>query len=94
MRQNLIYMGWPHTPTPIQTDNYMEAGVVNDTIIAQKTKSTDLRLHWLRFGEAQQFFKNWEPGSNNWSDYSTKHHPPIYDKPKRPLFAGADEKLY
>ena len=42
MNQTLIEMGWPHPPTPIQTYNSTAAGVVNDTIIAQKTKSMDL----------------------------------------------------
>ena len=32
----LIEMGWSHPLTPIQTDNSTAAGVVNDTIIAQK----------------------------------------------------------
>ena len=45
VRQTLIYIGWPHTPNPIQIDNYTGAGVVNETIIAQKTKSMDLKLH-------------------------------------------------
>ena len=48
MSQTMIEMGWPHTPTPIQTDNSAAAGLVNDTIIVQKTKSVDLIFHWLR----------------------------------------------
>ena len=53
IRQTLIDMGWPCTLTPIQTYNSTTVGVVNDTIIARKTKSTDLRLHWLRCREYQ-----------------------------------------
>ena len=34
--QTLIEIGWPQPPTPIQTDISTAAGVVNDTIIAQK----------------------------------------------------------
>ena len=56
MRQTLIETGWPQTPTPMQTYNSTAVGVVNDTIIARKTKSMDLGFHWLRCREAQQFF--------------------------------------
>ena len=88
-------MGWPHTHTSIQTDNYMTEGVVNDTIVARKTVSMDLLLNWLRCLEVQQQFRfYWAPGSKNWADYSTKHHPPIYHEPERPLFAGASQILY
>ena len=36
IRLTLIDMGWPRPPTSIQTDNSTSAGVVNNTIIAQK----------------------------------------------------------
>ena len=79
MLQTLVEMGWPHPPTTIQTDNSRAAGVVNDNIIARKTNYMDLRLHWLRCRESRQQFRfYWAPGSNNWAEYSTKHHPPIY----------------
>ena len=52
MIQTLIDMGWPHPPTPINKDNSKAAGVANDTIIVKKTKSTELRLHWLRCHKA------------------------------------------
>ena len=45
MLQTMIGVGWPQPPTPIQTDNSTEVGVVNDTIIVRKTNSMDLRLH-------------------------------------------------
>ena len=54
MRQTLIEMWWHQPPTPIQTDNSMAAGMVNGTIVARKTKSIDLRFHWLRCRESQQ----------------------------------------
>ena len=64
--QTLIEMGRPHTPTPIQIDNSMVAGVANDTIIEQKNKSMDLRLHWLRSRESQQRLRFYcTPGSIN-----------------------------
>ena len=95
MRQTLIEIKWPHPPTPIQIENYTVSGVVNGTIIAQTTKSTDLRFYWQICREAHQKLRfYWDSGSNNWADYSTKHHPPIYHESKRNLFAGAAQKLY
>ena len=95
MSQTMIEMEWPQPPTPIQIENSTAAKLANYTIIVQKTKFTDLRLHWLRFREAKQKFPfYWDPGSKNWSDYITKHHPPIYYKSKHPLFEGADQRLY
>ena len=89
MRQALIEMGWPQPRSPVQTDNSAADGVVNNTIVPRKLKSMDLRLHWLRCREAQgQFRFYWAPGPDNWGDYSTKHHPPIYHLSQRPQFAG------
>ena len=82
-------MGWPQPPTPIQTDNTTAEGVVNNKIVTKKLKSMDLRLHWLRCQEAQKQFRfYWDKGPNNWGDYHTKQHPPVYHEAKRPLFAG------
>ena len=89
VRQTLIEMGWKQPQSPIQTDNSTLTGVVNKTIIQQKRKSMDLRVHWLRCRESQgQFRFYWAPGHLNWRDYSTKHHTPIYHTTHQPLFPG------
>ena len=93
-RQTFIEMGWPQPPTPIQTDNTTAEGVVNNKIVTKKLKSMDLRLHWLRCREAQKQFRfYWDKGPNNWGDYHTKQHPPVYHESKRPLFAVCDQIL-
>jgi hypothetical protein len=89
LRHALIEMGWPQGRSAIQTDNTTADGVVNNTIVPRKLKSMDLRLHWLRCREAQgQFRVYWAKGVDNWGDYHTKHHPPIYHESKRGQFAG------
>ena len=89
MRQTLIEMGWPQPPTPIQTDNTTAEGVVNKTIVTKKLKYMDLRLHWLRCREAQKQFRfYWDKRPNNWGDYHTKQHLPVYHRANRPLFQG------
>lgn len=89
LRHTLTEMGWKQPPSPLQTDNSAAEGVCNKTIVPRKLKSMDLRYHWLRSREAQQQFRYyWAPGQDNWADYSTKHHPPIYHESKRPRFAA------
>jgi len=86
-------MGWKQPITPIQTDNTTAAGVVNNTIIPKKSKSMDLRFWWLKCRESQQQFRYyWAPGRNNWGDYSTKHHPPIYHEENRARCAGISKE--
>ena len=48
---------WPHPKPSIQTDNSATAGVVNNTIVPRKLKTMDLRLHRIRFREAQGQFR-------------------------------------
>eukprot|EP00804_Cyclotella_cryptica_P000823 CCRYP_001070-RA/>CCRYP_001070-RA protein AED:0.36 eAED:0.36 QI:0/-1/0/1/-1/1/1/0/335 len=89
LRQSLIEMGWPQPKSPIQTDNTTALGVANNTIIAKKMKSMDMRLWWLRCRESQGHFRYfWGPGPTNLADYSTKAHPDIYHESQRPIHAG------
>ena len=93
IRLTLEEMGWKQPITPIQTDNTTAAGVVNNTIIPKKSKSMDLRFWWLKCRESQQQFRYyWVPGRNNWGDYSTKHHPPIYHEENRARCAGISKE--
>jgi len=40
-------MGDPQPPAPLQTDNLMADGVVNDKIQPKRTKAIGMRYHWL-----------------------------------------------
>ena len=89
LRQALTKIAWPQGKSSIQTDNSTVDGVVNNTIVPNRLKSMDLRLHWLRCCKAQgQFRFFWDSGTNNWANYYTKHFAPIHHKSQRPLFAG------
>ena len=46
-RNTLEEMGWNQSHSPIQTDNSVATGVVNNTIVPRKLKSMDCRLYWL-----------------------------------------------
>ena len=79
IRQTLIEMVREQPPLQIQTDNSTAAGVVNKIIIKRKSKSMDLRFHWLRCRESHHL---------NWGDYCKKHPSPIYHTNNRPQFSG------
>ena len=83
-RHTLIEMEWSQPKTPIQTDNSTAVGFTNKKIVKKTTKSSDMKLWWLRDREPQEQFRYyWAPGSENEGDYSTKHHPSIYHEAKR-----------
>ena len=77
LRQALIEMGWTQPKNPVQCNNSTSVGVTNKTIIPRKTKSMDMKFHWLRCRESQKQFRSfWAAGNLNLADYSTKNHPP------------------
>ena len=81
------------TDHSLQTDNTTAAGVVNNTIIPKKNKTMDLRFWRLKCRESQQKFRYyWAPERDNWGDYSTKHHPPIYYEENRARCAGISKE--
>jgi hypothetical protein len=73
--------------TPLITDNSTSAGFVNDTIKQRKSKSWDMRFHWLKDKVQDNTFQvNWESGKHNKADYMTKHWSPIYHRRIRPVY--------
>ena len=49
-------MQWPQPPTPITVDNSTAAGLVQDTIKANKSWAMDMRLHWIQHRAQQHQF--------------------------------------
>ena len=89
LRQAPIEMGCPQLRMPIQCDNPTAVGVVNKTIIPGKTKSMDMKFHWLRCRDSQdQFIYFWAPVTSNLGNYSTKNHPPIYHLSHNSTYVG------
>ena len=48
LRHTLIEMGWPQPQTSIQTYTLTSVGFKNKTIVNKATKSSDMKLWWLR----------------------------------------------
>ncbi len=64
----LEFMGHKQPPTPMQTDNTTALGVVNKNVM-KKSKSMDMKYHWLRCCISQMQFKHyWAAGSKNLGD--------------------------
>ena len=88
-------MGHPQPPTPLQTDNSTAEGVVNNTVQPKRTKSMDMRFHWLRDRSVnqKQFRIYWRPGKTNLADYFTKHHSPAHHHNMRGEFLTRVKEL-
>ena len=79
IRYILEQLGHQQPPTPLKTDNSTALGFVRNNIHQKRSKSWDMRYHWLRDRMTRnQFNVYWEKGTNNNADYFTKHHPINY----------------
>jgi hypothetical protein len=76
MRAITRALGHPQGPTTIYCDNTCAVGLSNDTLKTAKTKSIDLRFHWLRDRvRQQQFSVLWVASGDNIADFFTKALP-------------------
>jgi hypothetical protein len=86
LRVTLTDLGHPQSTTPLITDNSTAFGVLNETIKQKRSKSMDMRYHWLKYRVRQRRFDvYWRPGKDNLGDYHTKHHSAQNRKIMRPL---------
>lgn len=76
LRQILNSLGYPQNPTTILCDNQCAVDIALDTIKPKRTKSIDMRFHWMRDRIAQkQFTVTWCKGADNLADFFTKPLP-------------------
>ena len=54
MRRTLIEIGHPQPATPMQVDNTTAHRLMQGTIKEKRTKSTDMKYHWLKDRALQQ----------------------------------------
>ena len=87
IRKLLEILKHDQIPTPIKTDNSTAAAFVNEMIRQKRSKSWDMRYHWIRDQQLQKTIKvYWDKGQNNMADYFTKHHPPIHHRRMRKIY--------
>ena len=86
-RHTLIEMGYPHPPTPIQTDNTTAVGIANDFIKQKYCKALDMRWFWLKDRiHRKRYDVYFQSGSQNKADYFTKKHSPTNHRRSRFMF--------
>jgi hypothetical protein len=86
LRVTLTKLGHIQPPTPLRTDNSTAFRILNETITQKRSKSMDMRYHWLTDRVRQkQFDVYWRPGRENLGDYHTKHHSAQHHKYMRGL---------
>jgi hypothetical protein len=73
LRNVAIALGHAQPATPILCDNAFAIGLANDTIKQKRSKSIDMRFHWLRDRVRQgQFTITYLAGTLNLADFFTK----------------------
>jgi hypothetical protein len=84
LRATLTGSGHTQPPTPRRTNNSTEFGILNETIKQKRSKSMDMRYHWLTDRVHQkQFDVYWRPGRENLGVYHTNHHSAQHHKDMR-----------
>ena len=74
IRRTLEEMGHPQPPTPIQVDNTTAKRFIDGTLKENRTKSIDMKYHWLKDRQQQrQFNFYWKQGKYNLADPFTKN---------------------
>ena len=76
LRYILADLGYPQQPTLILCDNACAVGLANNTVKQRRSKSIDMRFHWIRDRISQnQFIVTWRQGALNLADFFTKTLP-------------------
>ena len=77
IRATLWDLGHKQPPKPLQTDNTTAAGIIHNTFKQVRSRTVDMRFHWIRDrSNIGHFYVYWDKGENNYGDYYTKQHPP------------------
>ena len=76
LRYTLLDLDCIQPPTPITTDNMAAKGIATQTCKQRRSKSMDMRYHWIRDRVGLKDFEIiWRPGSESIADYLTKTQP-------------------
>ena len=76
IRDTLKALGYPQPATLILCDNKCAQGIATDTVKPKRTKSMDMKFHWIRDRIRQgQFLVKWRQGADNLADFFTKPLP-------------------
>ena len=80
-------MGHPQHPIGIKADNNTARSFVHESIRNKRSKTWDMRYHWLKQEDVRKIIKiYWDKGVNNNADYFTEHYSPAHHKSERPKY--------
>jgi hypothetical protein len=72
----LADLGYPQKETEFFCDNLCAVGLANNNFTLKRTKTIDMRYHWIRDQVKLGIFKvTWKAGKLNLADFFTKAHP-------------------
>jgi hypothetical protein len=81
IQRTLEELGHPQPRTPIQINNTMAHALLTNKILPKSLKAMDMRFQWLRCHSAHDQYRFYcRPGTQNFADYWTKHHPKNHHK--------------
>ena len=87
IRCTLEAIDHPQKPTWIKTDNKTANSFVHAAMRVKRSKTWDMRYHWLREQTTKKIIDIfWDKGTNNNGDYFTKHHAPAIHRTQRPRY--------
>ena len=79
----------------VKTDNSTAVAFSNSLLKEKRSKSWDMRLHWLKDRVRQKhFYIFWDKGANNMADYATKHFTPSYHQKIRSLYVHKTNHIH
>jgi hypothetical protein len=74
--QTLTELGYPQSEPEIFCDNLCAVGIANNTLQIKRSKTIDMRYHWIRDQVHQKKLRvTWKAGKLNLADFFTKAHP-------------------
>ena len=83
----LITLYHKQPSTTLKTENSTTEGFVNSGMKPKRSKTWDMKWHWLRDKDVlEQLRIYWDKRTNNDADYFTKHHPQINHCQMRPQY--------
>jgi hypothetical protein len=94
IRNTLVDLGYPQGTTEFICDNKCAVGIATNTLKLKRSKTIDMRYHWIR---DQVFAKNfkitWQPGSINLADFFTKAHPVHHHLATQKIYVVVEDKV-
>jgi hypothetical protein len=93
LRLTLADLGYPQKSTTIICDNECAVGIANDSFTQKRSKTIDMRYHWIRDQVKLKNFKvDWRPGNENLADFFTKAHPVNYHLKMMNIYTVTDQE--